>query len=61
MNVLRTSSLKARTVPCSSAVSGTMLKRLPALKAPIVTTAGASVMFTLRLTMVCNDITICDQ
>ena len=46
-------------MPSSSTVSGTMLKRLPPLKAPIVTTAGASVMFTVRLTMVCSDITIC--
>ena len=57
---LRTSSSNARIVPSSSTSSGTMFERLPPVKRPTVTTAGASVMFTVRLMIVCSAITICD-
>ncbi|MNC89567.1 hypothetical protein D3C83_55230 [compost metagenome] len=57
---LRTFSSNARMVPSISISSGTMFDRLPPLKRPIVTTAGASVMFTVRLMIVCSAITICD-
>ena len=37
-----------------------MFERLPPVKRPTVTTAGASVMFTMRLMMVCSPITTCE-
>ena len=55
---LRVSSPNARIVPPSSASSGMMLKRTPAWNIATVTTAGASAMLTLRLTMVCSAFTI---
>jgi hypothetical protein len=54
----RVASLKVRIVPPSSACSGTMLDLTPAWNVATVTTAGASVMFTCRLTMVCSAETI---
>ena len=47
-------------VPSSSTVSGTMFERLPPVNRPTVTTAGASVMFTVRLMIVCRPTTICE-
>ena len=55
-----TCSSNVRIVPTSRAVSGMMLKRTPAWNWPTVTTAGARVMSTLRLTMVWSAVTICE-
>ena len=41
-------------------LSGTMFDRLPPVNRPTVTTAGASVMLTVRLMIVCSAITICE-
>jgi hypothetical protein len=54
----RMPSSNARTVPCSSALSGTMLKRWPPSKMPNVTTAGSWLMSSSRLTIVCDAVTI---
>ena len=57
----RISWLKVRSVPSISTDSGMMFSRLPPLMAPMVTTAGAVVMLSWRLTTVCRPLMICAE